>query len=44
MLTLTLFAMSLGIFGVVMFWPRKPQPIEYEEREFLNGKLMVPKD
>lgn len=22
----------------------KPKPIEYEEREFLSGKLFVPKD
>jgi hypothetical protein len=41
---LLLFVFSLGIIGTIVFWPRKPKPIEYEEREFLNGKLLVPKD
>lgn len=40
---LALFAASFAIIATIVFWPRKPEPIEYEEREFLNGTLMVPK-
>lgn len=35
---------SAVIIATIVFWPRKPEPIECEERELLNGKLMVPKD
>lgn len=40
---LALFAASFALIATIVFWPRKPEPIEYEEREFLNGTVLVPK-
>lgn len=40
---LVLFATSFAIIATIVFWSRKPEPIEYEEREFLNGTVLVPK-
>lgn len=35
--------LTAAVMALVLRWPRRRAPVVYEVRDFLNGKLLVPR-